>query len=88
MVARLNTYDKVKRHLVKMRFDAAPDPGSALELDGKKVGTLTSAASIPGDGRVVALGYVAKAHSRPGVKVISATSDGQSPGAIVGLSGH
>ncbi len=88
VVARLNTYDKVKRHLVKMQFETAPDPGSALELDGKKVGTLTSAASIPGDGRVVALGYVAKAHSRPGVKVISATSSGQSLGEIVGLAGH
>ncbi len=88
VVARLNTYQKVKRHLVKLRFDdgAAPQPGTPLEMDGKEVGTLTSVRAIPGDGRSVALGYVRKAHAQPGVKLAAATDNGHFIGEILGTS--
>ncbi|MFQ5873180.1 MAG: YgfZ/GcvT domain-containing protein, partial [Dehalococcoidia bacterium] len=88
VVARLNTYQKVKRHLVKLRFydGTAPHPGTPLELDGKEVGTLTSVAVLPGDVRAFALGYVRKAHAQPGVKLAAATDSGNSIGEIVGTS--
>ena len=87
VVARLDTYQKVKRYLVKLRFDggAVPHPGTPLHLDGKEVGTLTSVAALPGDGLAIALGYVRRAHAQPGVKVVVDAGHGQSVGEIVGL---
>ena len=68
VVARLNTYDKVQKRLMRMRWDggARPEPGTKLVLDGKQVGVVTSAAGWP-DGGGVGLGYVRRAHASPGV---------------------
>jgi len=41
-IARLNTYQGVKQRLWGVRLDALAQPGSAIALDEKKVGTLTS----------------------------------------------
>ena len=68
VVARLNTYDKVQKRLMRMRWDsgAGPEPGAKLVLDGKQVGVVTSAAVSP-DGGGVGLGYVRRAHASEGV---------------------
>ncbi len=68
VVARLNTYDKVQKRLMRMRWDGAggPVPGAKLVLDGKQVGVVTSAAGSP-DGGGVGLGYVRRAHASAGV---------------------
>ena len=89
VVARLDTYDKVKRYLVKLCFEGGPLPHSSasLELEGKEVGLLTSVASLPGDGQAVALGYVRKPHARLGVKLTAGSGNGQSVGEIVALPG-
>ena len=49
VVARLNTYDKVQKRLMRMRWGdgAGPEPGAKLVLDGKQVGVVTSAAESP-----------------------------------------
>lgn len=68
VVARLNTYDKVQKRLMRMRWSvgAGPEPGAKLVLDGKQVGVVTSAAESP-DGGGVGLGYVRRAHASEGV---------------------
>ncbi|MEE9199779.1 MAG: aminomethyltransferase family protein [Dehalococcoidia bacterium] len=88
VVARLNTYKKVKRYLVKLRFPEgpAPQPPAPLELEGKEVGVLTSVAALPGDGQSIALGYVRAAHARPGVELAAASGNGRAVGEIVGLA--
>ncbi|MFQ5933961.1 MAG: glycine cleavage T C-terminal barrel domain-containing protein, partial [Dehalococcoidia bacterium] len=88
VVARLNTYQKVKRYLVKLRFDdgVAPRPGAPLELNGKAVGILTSVAPLPGESQSIALGYVRRAHAQPGVKIAAATNSGRSIGEVTGPS--
>ena len=59
VVARLNTYKKVSKLLVRIRVDGGlPAPGALLESAGQPLGVLTSAARVPGQERVVALGYV------------------------------
>ena len=59
VIARLNTYQKVSRCLVRLRVrGGVPVPGARIESGGLPIGTLTSAASVPGEERVVALGYV------------------------------
>jgi folate-binding protein YgfZ len=60
VIARLNTYRKVSKYLVRMLVvGGVPAPGARLERrDGDAIGTLTSASRVPGEDRVVALGYV------------------------------
>jgi folate-binding protein YgfZ len=59
VIARLNTYKKISRCLVRLELrDGRPEPGSRLEAGGEAIGLLTSVAAIPGEDRVVALGYV------------------------------
>jgi glycine cleavage system T protein len=75
VVARLDTYEKVQRYLVGLRWDSdtVPPPGTDLLADGKKVGKITSAVALPEKGRGIGMGYVAKAHARPGVRLTIAT---------------
>ena len=66
VVARLNTYDKVQKRLMGMRWGAGAEPGAKLVLDGKQVGVVTSAAASTAGGGV-GLGYVRLAHASAGV---------------------
>ncbi len=68
VIARLDTYQKVQRHLVRLRFaeDAAVEEGAGLELDGLRVGQVTSLATVPSSGQLAGLGYVRTARANPG----------------------
>ena len=61
VIARLDTYDKVKQHLVGLRLSLAaaelPATGQPLCADGREVGHITSAAHSPRFGPI-ALAYV------------------------------
>lgn len=67
VIARLNTYRKVSKQLVRLRIEGpgAPRPGARLLAGGEASGILTSAAEIPGQGRAVALGYVRDEDAQP-----------------------
>lgn len=72
VVARLDTYDKVQKHLVRLSWDSGNDvsAGNILYLDGKEVGTMTSAtAAVTGSGE--GLGYVRIAHAEEGTALTS-----------------
>ena len=58
VVARLNTYEKVKRYLSKLSLDEGekPAPGATLTVDGKEAGKITSVAPVAVSGRRAALG--------------------------------
>jgi len=60
VIARLDTYQKVQKRLVRLRFspEAAVPQGAVLEHDGQEVGRVTSVASIPTTGEIIGLGYV------------------------------
>ena len=66
-VARIDALGHVNKLLKGLVIESGPSPaaGTALQADGKTVGTITSAAPWE-DGRTVALGYVRVAHARPG----------------------
>lgn len=73
VVARLNTYDKVQRHLVRLSWDAddAPELPVALLHDSRNVGAVTTAATaLDGDG-CIGLGYVRKAHVDKGTRLLT-----------------
>jgi folate-binding protein YgfZ len=75
VIARLNTYRKVSKVLVRLRVTgpSAPARDSSLELSGRRTGTLTSAAVVPGEGRVIGLGYVQDEHAEVGMDLDVAT---------------
>ena len=70
VVARLNAYDKVQRHLARLSWGDGYNPaqGDALYADGRRVGALTSVAP-PEAGRSEGLGFVRKTQAEPGVRL-------------------
>ena len=68
VVARLQTYQKVKKSVVGLRFEAdeLPGPSARLMLDGQQVGVVTSSVRSPMVEAEIGLGYVKKAHAAPG----------------------
>lgn len=60
VIARLDTYKKVQKYLVKLAFDegSSVSPGVVLTLEGKAVGKVTSVASDPATGQDIGLAYV------------------------------
>ena len=70
VIARLDTYQKVQKHLVTLKFgpDARVSQGDSLVRDGKKVGMVTSLSPVQGD-ILVGLGYVRKANASTGSRM-------------------
>jgi len=88
VVARLNTYDKVSRELV--RLDLAPGapvptPGAVVRYDGREIGAITSAVMLPGGDSAVALAYV-KSREIPEGDAVITVGDGASSGSEARLS--
>ena len=79
VVARLNTYEKVKRYLSKLSVKEGemPEPGARLTVDGKDAGKITSVAPVGVSGRRAALGYVRKKYAEPGSKLVAESGEGQ-----------
>ncbi len=71
VVTRLDTYDKVQKHLVGLAFqgDSVPAEGASLFAGGKRTGAITSLATSPTSGRVIGLGYVRKAEAASGTRL-------------------
>ena len=74
VIARLQTYKKVSKYLVALRWDGDdPAPGSFLTHDGKRMGIITSAARLPHTGANVGLAYVRKQFVDDGTTVADET---------------
>jgi hypothetical protein len=60
VIARLDTYQKIQKRLVMLRFntDAVVSAGAVLQHEGQAVGTVTSASQTPTTGELIGLGYV------------------------------
>jgi folate-binding protein YgfZ len=88
VVARLNTYDKVSRVLVGLELPAGaepPRPGAALFIEGKSVGTVTSAVTPPGWNHPVALAYVKRKALTGGDDLRIDTEDAETTARVVDL---
>lgn len=72
VIARLDTYDKVKQRLVGLELAAAelPTEGAGICADGRPVGNITSAVYSPTLARNIALAYVRKAFTEPGTRLL------------------
>ncbi len=75
VIARLDTYDKVQRHLVGLRFVSSPDISAddrltLLSLDGdQQIGQATTLARRPHEEAPVGLAYVRTEYAVPGLEV-------------------
>ncbi len=78
VIARLDTYKKVSKHLVGLSWDSptTPAPNASLLRDGKRSGVITSAARSPRLSGGIGLGYVRKAAAEPGSTLTLDSDDG------------
>lgn len=66
-VARIDALGHVNKHLRQLHLEGPlPPSGTALTIDGKPAGTVTSAAALMGEPFAIGLGYVRSAHLAPG----------------------
>ncbi len=72
VIARLDTYGKVQRHLVSIGFPEGiiVESGAKLSYDGREVGSVTSVAQVPGRDGLLALAYVRKEASALGTNLV------------------
>lgn len=66
VIARLDTYQKIKQHLVGLRLGAPVRAGDSLESDGREAGVVTSVVRSPALGHI-ALAYVRTAYCQPSI---------------------
>ena len=73
VIARLTTYDKVQKRLVRLSWPSGAEVGAGakLMLDGKQAGVVTSDIRDPRTGTGAGLGYVSKALADAGTKLTS-----------------
>lgn len=67
VVARLDTYRKIKQHLMRVDLEAPAPAGSEVTADGKTVGRLTSVAETPVG--TFGLAYIRREAAQPGREV-------------------
>lgn len=86
VVARLDTYDKVRQHLVGIKLEHLPDVAEQPDLtsEGERVGFLTSWVRSPAYG-AIALGYVLSKYLHPGMCVEVQDAGGEIAGQVVAL---
>ena len=80
VIARLDTYQKIQKHLVRLEFsaDATVSEGDVLTDAGQEVGKVTSVTNIPTGLGLVGMAYIRKASASPGnVLELAAPSSGQ-----------
>ncbi len=70
IVARMHARAQVKHRLVGLRLEGeeTPEAGAVVEVDGRRVGEVTSVARSPRVG-AIALAFVARPHDAPGTVV-------------------
>ncbi len=71
VIARLDTYEKVQKYLVRLAFadGSTVTPGSILTQEGKAVGKVTSLVSDPSTGQDIGLAYVRTLHAVAGTRL-------------------
>lgn len=72
IIARMDSRNRLAKRLMGLRFEHAVEPGTALLVDGKDAGVVTSSAQSPRFG-AIGLGYVRTAFADAGLHVALAT---------------
>ena len=75
VIARLDTYDKVQRRLVRLHAPVGIAPGESLNSGTRTAGWVTSVSCLPENGRLAALGYVRRAFIEPGTVLAAGSTE-------------
>ena len=77
VIARLDTYQKVQKHLVRLSFSSgvAVEAGASLATAGREVGHVTSVVKLPTTGELVGMGYVRREAAEVGTQIGIGESD-------------
>jgi folate-binding protein YgfZ len=84
IIARQITYDKIARRLVGLRLQAPVGIAAAVQVDGRTIGAVTSAAESPRHGSL-ALAVLRRPHFEPHTYVTVVGGDQNVPGETVVL---
>ncbi|MSQ06911.1 MAG: aminomethyl transferase family protein [Dehalococcoidia bacterium] len=84
VIARLDTYQRVQKRLVMLRFSpgAQASQGATLHREGQAVGSVTSVARLPGGGELLGLGYARLAAATVGARLELAPAGQESAGWV------
>jgi len=87
VVERASARGHVNRRLIGLRIldSGVPRVGAIVRVEGKDVGTVTSAVESPALGRPVALAYVRREHLQPGARVTVDSTDGPTVAEVTPL---
>ena len=87
VVARLDTYDKVQKHLMGLALPQGQTPpsGAKLQAEGKEAGFVTSSTLTPAFGGPIAMAYVRARHAHPGTRLVLEGSNGPTEAEVVAL---
>ena len=71
VIARLDTYQKVQKYLVRLSFSPGTTvaSGNLLQHGGQTAGKITSVAVLPSTGETIGLGYVRTQHASVGARL-------------------
>jgi folate-binding protein YgfZ len=69
VIARLDSYDKLQRRLVRLAAYGDLRPGDTLTVKGKKAGEVTSVAALSTTRERIALGFVRRGSWEPGTEL-------------------
>lgn len=83
VIARLDSRDKVKRHLAGFRFEHPVEPGADVYWEDRKIGEVTSAVVSPGYGPI-GLGYV-RVGTKQGTEVNASSAASKTSGIVAKL---
>jgi folate-binding protein YgfZ len=72
VVTRLDTYKKIQRRLMALRFQSTEPPKvqSRLTIEGRDVGFITSSTKLPGRDHSAAIGYIRLSHANHDAQVV------------------
>ena len=86
IIARMESRGKLAKTIVQVTLDRPIEAPAALKLDGREVGTLTSAVPAP-DGRVYGIAVVKVAAALPGAVLEAVRDDATADATITKLAG-
>lgn len=85
VVARLDSYNKVKQHLVGFVADQPIPPGAEFHDETRSTGRITRSTFSPELQKYIAIGYIRTAYANPGTRVTATYNDREHPLDIVKL---
>lgn len=84
VIARLDTYDKVQRHLVLLELESAPQLPATVTVDAREIGIITSSSKEVKSSIILCLAYIKTAHCQVGQKmVVLSTNSQQTANAVI-----